>query len=263
MIVMTAVQGAPSELTVQWSPPVEPNGELVAYTVYCKMSSQQPLCDCDLGTTSPSCSCGDMALNVSYHQQAVLPVGLSHTEVIGGFSPYTNYTCFMTANTSAGESSPGTSLSAVTDESCEVFTRKYNAMKLFPIVPEDPPQNVEIFVINSTALHLSWRQPSIPNGVIVAYHVSYNVSTSVENTLDTNMTNVTVTGLDEYTVYKFVLHASTRIGNGPSTIILGQTDESCKQRIYNLIDNVYHFWQLQIHILLQGIFKCSMLESGL
>ena len=129
MIVMTAILGAPSELTVQWSPPVEPNGELVAYTVYCKVSSQQPLCDCD-------CSCGDMPPNVSYHQQAVLPVGLSHAEVIGGFSPYTNYTCFMTANTSAGESSPGTPLSAATDQSCEFLKHIFTKREYFP--PQSP-----------------------------------------------------------------------------------------------------------------------------
>ena len=120
MIVMMAVLGTPTHLTIQWNPPVEPNGELLAYSVYCGASAQQPLCDCDFGNTSPSCPCGDMSLNVSYHQQAVLPVALSQTEEIGGFLPYTNYTCFMTANTSAGESTPGISLSSVTDESCEL-----------------------------------------------------------------------------------------------------------------------------------------------
>ena len=124
MIVMRGVLGAPSELTVQWSPPVEQNGELVAYTVYCKLSSQQPLCDCDLGTTS---------LNVSYHQQAVLSVGLSHIEVIGGFSPYTNYTYFMTSNTSAGESSPGNPLSAATDQSCEFLKQIFTKREYFPL----------------------------------------------------------------------------------------------------------------------------------
>ena len=59
----------------------------------------------------------------------------------------------------------------------------------------------------------------------MAYHVSYNVSSSEEEALDTNTTNVTVAGLDEYTVYEFVLYASTRNGDGPSTTILGRTKE--------------------------------------
>ena len=102
-------------------------------------------------------------------------------------------------------------------------------MMIFPAVPKEAPQNVEILVINSTALHLSWRQPSSPNGVIVAYHLSYNISTYEERTLDTNRNNATIAGLEEYTAYRFALYASTRVGDGPSTTILGQTNESCKQ----------------------------------
>ena len=122
MTVMTAVPGTPSHLSLQWDPPGEPNGELVAYNVYCKLSILQPLCDCDSTTNvnSISCGCGHLAQSVPYEQQAALPVGLSNTAVIGGFLPYTNYTCFMTANTSAGESSPSIPLSAVTDESGEL-----------------------------------------------------------------------------------------------------------------------------------------------
>lgn len=122
MTVMTAVLGTPSHLSSQWDPPREPNGELVAYSVYCKLSALQPLCDCDSATNvnSTSCGCDHLAQSVPYQQQAVLPVGLFNTAVIGGFLPYTNYTCFMTANTSAGESSPSIPLSAVTDETGEL-----------------------------------------------------------------------------------------------------------------------------------------------
>ena len=115
--VMAAVLGTPTQFAIQWDSPEEPNGDLVAYSVYCKTSPQQPLCDYDSAISLNSTSCAS-ELNVSYHQQAVLPVGLSNTAVIGGFSPYTNYTCYMTANTSAGEGVPGAHLSAVTDESC-------------------------------------------------------------------------------------------------------------------------------------------------
>ena len=108
----------------------------------------------------------------------------------------------------------------------------------------------------------------------MAYHVSYNVSSSEEEALDTNTTkNVTVAGLDEYTVYGFVLYASTRIGDGPSTTILGRTNESCKQSyvlLYEQLSDVtrekncpFLMATTQIRILLRGMFKCSVLESGL
>ena len=118
---MRTALGRPTQLSLQWSPPAEPNGELLAYSVYCRMSAKQPLCNCDntIHMNSTSCLCVHFEVNLSYHQQAALPVDVPHTLLVGGFSPYTNYTCFMTANTSAGESSPGTPYSAVTDESSE------------------------------------------------------------------------------------------------------------------------------------------------
>ena len=131
MTMLEAIQGSPTQLTVQWRPPEEPNGELLAYSVYCRESTQQPLCDCDsaISVNSTSCPCGDLEQDTSYHLQAMFPVGLPHVKVIGGFSPYTNYTCFMTANTSAGESSPGIPHSSTTDESGEFLKLRFNNME--------------------------------------------------------------------------------------------------------------------------------------
>lgn len=112
---MSPVLGKPMELSIQWDAPLEPNGELIAYTVYCKVSNQQPLCECT--KEKNSCLCGGRQHSVSYRKHKVLPVGLIRTSVIGGFVPYTNYTCFMTANTSIGESQPSSTVSAVTEES--------------------------------------------------------------------------------------------------------------------------------------------------
>lgn len=124
---MSPVLGKPTELSIQWDAPLEPNGELIAYTVYCKVSNQQPLCECTKESSnssvnsqelqSPFCVCGGRQYSVTYRKQEVLPVGLIRTTVIGGFVPYTNYTCFMTANTSVGESQPSETVSAVTEES--------------------------------------------------------------------------------------------------------------------------------------------------
>ena len=133
------------------------------------------------------------------------------------------------------------------------------------VVPDDAPQSVGIVAINSTALQLSWSRPSISNGVIVTYHIAYNRSASEEGniTVDANITAVVVAGLEEYTMYKFVLRASTRIGYGPSTVIFGRTNESCKQKKISHFDNPHPHFAQQIHILLHEMCKCSVLESGL
>ena len=93
---------------------------------------------------------------------------------------------------------------------------------------------MKIRSINSTALQLGWNLPSLPNGIIVAYHMEYNRSASDiwESTLYSNTTTLIVAGLDEYTVYNFSLYASTRIGDGPTAVILGRTNESRKEALY-------------------------------
>ena len=121
MIMMRAVLGKPTQLSLQWQAPLEPNGNLVSYTVYCKTFPGQPVCDVCDHNSMHSFSCGDSEQNTPYSQHAVLPVSLSTIATVGGFLPFTNYTCFITANTSAGESDPSVPTSAVTDESGELL----------------------------------------------------------------------------------------------------------------------------------------------
>ena len=95
-------------------------------------------------------------------------------------------------------------------------------------VPEDAPQNTRVIALSSTSLQLFWSCPTSPNGVIVAYHILYNETASEQGhmSLEGNKTSAVVSGLDEYTVYNLSLYASTRIGDGPTTNILGRTNES-------------------------------------
>jgi hypothetical protein len=202
MTMLEAIQGSPTQLTVQWRPPEEPNGELLAYSVYCRESTQQPLCDCDssISVNSTSCPCGDLEQDTSYYLQAVFPVGVPHVKVIGGFSPYTNYTCFMTANTSAGESSPGIPHSSTTDES----------------TPADEPQDVMVNSLNSTAILIQWSPPHIPNGIILFYtiyidnNITFNISAANQNSFMFGW-------LSPYQLLNVRLSASTKVGEGPLT----------------------------------------------
>ena len=45
-------------------------------------------------------------------------------------------------------------------------------------------------------------------------------------------TNYTVEGLNEDTVYTFMVHASTRIGPGPSAAVTTKTDEDCELLVF-------------------------------
>ena len=102
-------------------------------------------------------------------------------------------------------------------------------------VPGDPPQNFGVAVINSTAVQLRWIQPSLPYGVITAYHISYNLTSIADDyvTVDAQKREHVVTSLNEYTVYSFTMYASTRIGDGPLANAVSRTNESCELIILN------------------------------
>ena len=66
--------GGPHTLTVTWSPPTQPNGNITAYTLVVTPSGRMWVAD-----------------------------GNDRTLTITGLRAYTNYTVSLTANTSAGE----------------------------------------------------------------------------------------------------------------------------------------------------------------
>ena len=50
-------------------------------------------------------------------------------------------------------------------------------------------------------------------------------------------TNYTVEGLNEDTAYRFMVHASTRIGSGPSAEVTAKTDEDCELPVFQPYTN--------------------------
>ena len=238
MTMLEPIQGSPTQLTVQWRPPEEPNGELLAYSVYCRKSTRQPLCNCDstISVNSTSCPCGDLEQDTSYHRQAVLPVDVPHVKVIGGFSPYTNYTCFMTANTSAGESSPGIPHSSTTDESSESF---FNVIRRGYIVccilthmvinciyliaaPSAAPLAVQAFPSSSYNITILWSPPPEidRNGVIIYYEIQLTeTETGTEFQWTSPELTTTRGSLHPHFHYEFRVAARTSIGTGPSSAV--------------------------------------------
>ncbi len=103
-------------------------------------------------------------------------------------------------------------------------------------VPEDPPTNIQVSIVNSTSVFLSWSPPLTPNGFVITYTIL-----AEESLTGGNVTNIVVMGtsstvvdLIPYTFYNFSVSASTRIGEGPYDVVSTRTPQASKLLIrYN------------------------------
>lgn len=105
-----AVSGDPVSLYVSWGPPVFTNGYITHYNIYCQESRV---------AAGGSGSGGDMfVLPTSTHEPIFTSTvqGCEMNATITGFTPFTNYGCFVSANTSVGEGSVSSSVFQTTDE---------------------------------------------------------------------------------------------------------------------------------------------------
>ena len=104
------VSGSPRELLVSWEFPLEPNGIITSYKVYC------------YETDSSGSGTGDVELTPHTEESIInatttVASGSATEAIIAGLTPYTYYNCYVTANTSVGEGNASSSVTARTDES--------------------------------------------------------------------------------------------------------------------------------------------------
>ena len=101
-----SVSSGYTNLFPMWSPPVPTNGIITAYTVYCNTSVSQAYPEQVIGPNVPTV-------------RSV--VNGTTTAVIFniGLNPYTQYDCYVTANTSVGEGTPSQIVTATTDQYSE------------------------------------------------------------------------------------------------------------------------------------------------
>ena len=101
---VSTVPGSPNQLSASWSPPIPKNGIITAYTVYCNTSASQPYPEQMIGPNVPTVR--------SVVNGTTLAVAFTT-----GLNTYTQYNCYVTANTSVGEGTPSQIMTATTDQS--------------------------------------------------------------------------------------------------------------------------------------------------
>ncbi|XP_038633750.1 protein sidekick-2 isoform X2 [Scyliorhinus canicula] len=117
------------------------------------------------------------------------------------------------------------------------FTRIGDGIPSFPPILErtlddvpGPPVGILFPEVRTTYLRLVWQPPAEPNGIILAYQITYRLNTSNTNTATVDVLNpsarqYTATGLKPECSYVFRITAQTRKGWGEAAEALVVTTE--------------------------------------
>ena len=100
---LSPVAGSPSQLSASWSVPIPRNGIITGYSVYCNTSANQSYPEQMIGSNVPTI-------------RSVVN-GTTLAATLSGLSPYTQYSCYVTANTSVGASNRSIIATSQTSES--------------------------------------------------------------------------------------------------------------------------------------------------
>ena len=100
---LSSVAGSPTQLSASWSVPIPRNGIITGYSVYCNTSANQTYPEQVIGPNVPTI-------------RSVVN-GTTLATTLTGLNPYTQYSCYVTANTSVGEGSSSAILTAQTPQS--------------------------------------------------------------------------------------------------------------------------------------------------
>lgn len=152
--------------------------------------------------------------------------------------PFTTYTCRVAAMTSIGIGPYTVTAGFMTEEAGAYIKmlaiRFFYLLSIFlsPTAPSSSPENINVSVISSTSVGLSWSPPPLPdrNGIITEYKINVTeLDTGRVQVLISFTTTFTVQRLHPYYTYEFALSAHT-VATGPysdSEII--QTPEDGKE----------------------------------
>ena len=107
------IYGSPNNLQIIWTPPNEPNGDIINYTVYCTdIVEPDEFMTSGSGILFKSLNMSDSSTLLS------LVVSSDETQIqFTSLVPHTVYSCYVSANTSVGEGNFSEVVKAETDES--------------------------------------------------------------------------------------------------------------------------------------------------
>ena len=100
---LAPVASSPTQLSASWSAPLPKNGIITGYSVYCNTSGNQSYPEQVIGSNMPTVRS--------------LVNGTTLVITLLGLNPYTQYSCYMTANASEGEGSPSNIVTVQTAQS--------------------------------------------------------------------------------------------------------------------------------------------------
>ena len=208
--ISTVLNSTAIKLT--WDEPLLPYGVLVSYTITYNTSNG----------------------NVSQTEDATDP----REVVIGSLEEHTRYKFEIVASTRIG-SGPSVSLITRTDISgiYTVYKKHCNLYRCFfsNTEPHSPPSRITFDIDSSTEVTISWQPPPFEdrNGPILYYSLILTelVFDLGETYINVTSLSYTLTGLEEYNNYSFVIAAATQKGLGPYSTAFNFTTE--EDREYN------------------------------
>ena len=141
----------------------------------------------------------------------------NHIIELDSLTPHTNYTCCVVANTTLGPSRQAC-VTQTTLESGELYSYcrcESLIISQLPTVPADPPGNVNVTAINSTAIEVEWSPSQTPNGIIDHYTIYINAAPVLNISATNGNQKAIVGGLSPNQQINVSISASTKIGEGP------------------------------------------------
>ncbi|XP_065901361.1 phosphatidylinositol phosphatase PTPRQ-like [Dysidea avara] len=184
---------------LSWQYPESPNGEIRGYSILYSSIPDNEM----------------MILNITLD---TVDDTSNQTTIVSGLTPFTYYG-FRARAFSFGDQNKQRIFVQVGISTNEII------MRTDEDVP-GPPTNFTTHSITSTAIQVSWEAPSVTNGIILNYTVSYSNTTYTSILVFINdVFRIKISQLNEDTWYNFTIYTNTSAGASPYVNTTGKTHE--------------------------------------